>query len=93
MTRPLRKRTKARNLAHHQRQLTEPPPDLNDLIPPAQTAAILHSTVGSLGVMRCKGRGPAYVKVGSKCFYRRRDLEKYLNERRRDPSAKAASAA
>ena len=26
-------------------------------------------TAGSLEVMRCRGRGPEFVKVGRRCFY------------------------
>lgn len=32
---------------------------------------------------RCQGRGPAYVKLGSRVFYRTEDLDAYVEQNRR----------
>lgn len=40
-------------------------------------AARWTTTTGRLGNMRCDGRGPAYVKIGSRVLYRLSDVEAY----------------
>ena len=37
------------------------------------------TTVGSWAQLRYRGTGPAYVKVGRKVFYRKADVEEWLN--------------
>ncbi|MGW8174085.1 MAG: helix-turn-helix transcriptional regulator [Stenotrophomonas sp.] len=32
----------------------------------------------TLDKMRCEGRGPRYLRVGKRCFYRPADLDAYL---------------
>lgn len=41
----------------------------------------------SLRNMRSKGRGPKYVKLGNYVRYRKRDLDKWIDEQIVDPAA------
>ena len=45
----------------------------------------LIGTQGSLAVMRCKGRGPKYHKVGNRVLYLGKDLNDYLDAGRIEP--------
>lgn len=36
----------------------------------------------SLAVMRCTGNGPAFVKLGKAVFYRRDDLDAWIDQNR-----------
>ena len=58
---------------------------LETLMTPAEAAKALNSTYGTLAVWRCKGRGPAFQKVGSRVFYRLSDIQKYLDAGRVTP--------
>ena len=53
---------------------------------PTLTAIIPYSTSAS---WRHEGRGPRFVKVGSKVFYRGIDLNAWLDERTVEPKAAA----
>ena len=48
--------------------------------------------VASLATWRSRGRGPAYVKVGSRVLYCRSDVERFLELRRVDPVEAATEA-
>ena len=39
---------------------------------------------------RSEGRGPAFIKIGPKVFYRGRDLNAWLDANRQEPPAAAA---
>lgn len=41
-------------------------------------AKYLGISVSTLDKMRALGRGPRYLKLGGRCFYRRKDLDAYL---------------
>lgn len=41
----------------------------------------------TLAQWRSLGKGPAYIKSGSRVKYRGRDVLKYLDENRRNPAA------
>lgn len=41
-------------------------------------AAHLGLSESTLNAMRCEGRGPRYVRLGNRIFYRRADLDAYL---------------
>lgn len=43
-----------------------------------QAAAWLGLSKSTLDKMRCDGRGPRYLRVGGRCFYRPADLNAYL---------------
>lgn len=47
-----------------------------------ELAARLSTTTGRLANMRSQGRGPAYVKIGSRVLYRLADVESYENAHR-----------
>ncbi|WP_421680801.1 helix-turn-helix transcriptional regulator [Stenotrophomonas bentonitica] len=53
------------------------PPSLDRLKGPA-AATYLGLSVSTLEKMRLEGRGPRYLKLGGRCFYRRADLDAYL---------------
>lgn len=44
----------------------------------ADAAAVLGLSKSTLDKMRCDGRGPRYLRVGKRCFYRLADLDAYL---------------
>lgn len=45
-------------------------------------AAYVGLTVKSLALMRSLGNGPAFFKLGKKCFYQREDLDAWIQTRR-----------
>jgi excisionase family DNA binding protein len=45
-----------------------------------QAASYLGISKSSLEKMRHEGRGPRYLKLGGKCFYRRSDLDSYIEK-------------
>lgn len=53
------------------------------LMDPRTTAAFLAVHVLTLADWRCKGTGPAYLKLGAAVRYRRSDLEAWLESRTR----------
>ncbi|HDS1218392.1 TPA: helix-turn-helix domain-containing protein [Stenotrophomonas maltophilia] len=44
----------------------------------AAAARVLGISKSTLDKMRCEGRGPRYLRVGKRCFYRPADLDAYL---------------
>lgn len=44
----------------------------------ASAAKWLGLSKSTLDKMRCEGRGPRYLRVGKRCFYRPADLDAYL---------------
>ena len=57
-----------------------------------EVAATARVPISTVRHWRAQGTGPAGFKVGKRVLYRRRDVEKWLNERRRAAEAKQASA-
>jgi|SRR6516165_2207936 hypothetical protein len=52
------------------------------LLPPRETAAVLHTSVGCLAVWRCTRRHPLrYIRVGRKIFYTPEGIREFLNSR------------
>ena len=49
-------------------------------------------TEGSLAILRHRGEGPAYHKLGSRVYYKGCDLEKYVEERRIETHKKETEA-
>ncbi|HRZ07459.1 MAG TPA: helix-turn-helix domain-containing protein [Candidatus Competibacteraceae bacterium] len=45
-------------------------------------AAYLGLSIKSLAIMRSLGTGPAFFKLGGRCFYRRADLDSWVESRR-----------
>jgi predicted site-specific integrase-resolvase len=50
-------------------------------------APLLGVKPGTLEVWRCQGRGPRFVKSGSRVVYRLRDINEYLDSRTRKSTA------
>ena len=69
----------------------QPPRPLYDasspLLVPEAAAAYLQVHHRTLANWRVLGRGPRYVRVGRRPFYRRSDLDAWLNERVYDHTA------
>jgi hypothetical protein len=59
--------------------------DPEELIPADETARILHQEPTTLTGWRHEGRGPPWIKIGRKCFYRRADIHGWLAQQRRIP--------
>jgi predicted DNA-binding transcriptional regulator AlpA len=51
----------------------------SQLITTAQAATIVRLSPNTLDKMRVTGRGPKYLKVGRRVFYRPEDLDAWLN--------------
>jgi Helix-turn-helix domain len=58
-----------------------------ELIESGETAKLLRVKAETLTAWRCHGRGPTFVKVGRKCFYRREDIAVWLSGQRRQLEA------
>lgn len=56
---------------------THIPPGLDRFTGPT-AAKYLGLSKSTLEKMRMEGRGPRYLKLGGRCFYRRTDLDAYL---------------
>ena len=50
-------------------------------------APLLGVKPGTLEVWRCQGKGPRFVKSGSRVVYRLRDINEYLDSRTRKSTA------
>lgn len=57
--------------------MTHSPPSIDRLKGP-EAARYLGLSVSTLEKMRLEGRGPRYLKLGGRCFYRRSDLDAYV---------------
>lgn len=49
------------------------------LLTPEETAGLLRTTAKSLGVIRCRGSGPPFVKIGRRVLYRQSAINAYIN--------------
>lgn len=61
--------------------------DPEELITDDVLAVELHQQPGTLAAWRTQGRGPAYVKIGRRVFYRRSDVAAWLASRRVEPKS------
>ena len=52
-----------------------------DWMTPAELAARIHTSTGTLANWRAAGTGPGFLKLGSRVFYPERELEKWLQSR------------
>lgn len=64
----------------------------DELIDPVKVAGALSVKPQTLTAWRTLGRGPPYVKIGKRVFYRRADVESWLGTQRRDPVRASTSA-
>ncbi len=62
--------------------------DKQEVFNDVQAARYLGLAPQSLRNMRCRAKGPAYHKLGSRIVYRISDLDQYLAERRIDPEGR-----
>lgn len=51
---------------------------ITDRMKVREAATYLGLSESTLNSMRCEGRGPRYVRLGNRVFYRRADLDAYL---------------
>ena len=51
---------------------------MNDLYLPKEAAGYLHTPVTTLQWWRHLSRGPKYVKIGRRIFYRKADLDAFI---------------
>jgi hypothetical protein len=58
-----------------------------------QAAATLRLKPKTLHNWRSQGRGPTFVKLGSRVFYPTHDLEAYVAANRHEPATQATQAA
>jgi len=58
----------------------------DDVASPREVAEALRVSEEALKQLRYRKRGPKYVKVGSKIFYRWSDVERYFDKNAVDPS-------
>ncbi|WP_339033395.1 helix-turn-helix domain-containing protein [Bradyrhizobium symbiodeficiens] len=63
----------------------------DELIDPLQVAGALNVKPQTLTAWRTLGKGPVFVKVGKRVFYRRADVESWLGAQRRDPARASAA--
>ncbi len=56
---------------------------LEDFMTADEAAARLRTTEGTLRWMRCKGKGPPFVKMGRFVLYRRADIEEAASKKER----------
>ncbi|MFG1204407.1 helix-turn-helix domain-containing protein [Xanthobacter aminoxidans] len=61
----------------------------NNLMSDREAAAFLKMSPVTLNTWRCRGRGPKYVKLGGRVFYRPDDLEAFIRSSVVDPTATA----
>jgi hypothetical protein len=66
--------------------------DPEELITSADAAALLRVKPATLPQWRYLGRGPRYLKVGARAFYRRSDIAAWLAEQMRDPAERTSTA-
>ena len=62
-----------------------------ELIRTSGAAAITGLSISTLNKLRCAGDGPAFLKLGRAVRYDRRDLDQWLDERRRKNTSEALS--
>ncbi len=58
-----------------------------------EAAAYLRLAPSTLVTRRCRGGGPRFVKVGGRIYYRRADLDGYLDARTYDRTLTARAVA
>ena len=75
-----------------QREIGEKALDMRRrLMPPQDAAEYLGGlVVGTLAKWRHYGQGPAFVRVGSRIFYDRADLDAFIDAGRRTSTSQAA---
>jgi hypothetical protein len=57
----------------------------DELIPEAEAAALLHVATNTMRDWRVDEKGPAFVRLGKRIFYRREDISTWIGAQRREP--------
>jgi hypothetical protein len=65
--------------------------DPSEPVPHSKAATALGVKADTLATWRSQGRGPAFVKIGRRVFYRLNDLHKFIGAQWREPKAKGAA--
>lgn len=63
------------------------------LLTPKEAERKTRLTMATLAKARCTGRGPPFVKLGSRVFYDEADLDAWIQARKRRSTAEYTSAA
>lgn len=63
----------------------------SQLLNTPEAAEALRLGVATLHRWRKTGKGPAYIEMGRKVYYRRADLERWLDEQQRQPAQSATA--
>ncbi|MBK5960261.1 hypothetical protein CCR97_18940 [Rhodoplanes elegans] len=61
----------------------------SDLLPPAEAAAYTRRSVNTLAGWRSTGAGPTFCKLGGRIYYRRTDLDAWIESCRVTSTAEA----
>lgn len=62
---------------------------LDELLDQSRVATILGTTEKFLEARRCRGGGPAYIRVGRLIRYRKSDVDAWLDSRRVSSTSEA----
>jgi hypothetical protein len=65
----------------------------SELLTPQEYAHMRRSSVRTLDRERAEGRGCPFVRLGSRIFYRRRDIDRYIEAQVRGGEFRSADAA
>ena len=66
---------------HHVLGIPESSSEEIELLNTYEVARYLNMSPGSLANWRGAGRGPAYVKLGSKVMYQKTDIERFIQDK------------
>jgi len=67
----------------HVLDITEPCSEDIDLLTTYEAARYLGMSPGSLSNWRSTGRGPTYIKLGSKVMYRKAEVERFIQDKQK----------
>jgi hypothetical protein len=76
-----------REIADENRRTNTP-----SFLSPEDVSTILGMTAPHLGVLRCRGKGPKFMKIGHAICYDVADVLDYINSCRRDSASTPAKA-
>jgi predicted DNA-binding transcriptional regulator AlpA len=65
---------------------------LPELISPTELANMLGITTGALANNRSAGKGPRYVKLGKQVFYRKTDVQAWIDTNVRQSTCESVAA-
>ena len=66
---------------HHVLGFSESSSEDIELLNTYEVARYLNMSPGSLANWRSAGRGPAYIKLGSKVMYQKTDIERFIQDK------------